>query len=96
MLKESPNLLVMHTDKNLGPAIVNRAMCKKKVYSNYSLDKATYQSLSSGKAHKGVSPLIEKIIRLIVNHHDELLVNHRKFLLESIMTNYRSTTASSC
>jgi hypothetical protein len=55
------------------------------MYSDHLLDKATYQSLTSGEAHDAISTLTYKIIKLIVDHHDELTVNHQKFLLNSIM-----------
>jgi hypothetical protein len=85
MLKESSNLLVVSTNKNLGPAIIECATYIEKVYSDHLSDNATYQSISSGKAHKAILRLAGKIIKLVIDHHDELLVNHSKFLLNSIM-----------
>jgi hypothetical protein len=49
------------------------------------LDTATYQSLSSPEAHDAISTITGKVIKLIVDHHDKLSKNHRKFLLNSMM-----------
>jgi hypothetical protein len=80
-LKESSGLLVVRTDKNLGPAIVDRTTYIHKAFTDHLSDKATYQSLTSSKARTAINELSVKLIVFIADNSEELGEAHRKFLL---------------
>jgi hypothetical protein len=75
LLKESPGLLVVRTDKYLGPAIVNRPTYVHKAFTDHLLDTATYQSLSYPEAHEAISKLRSKIFDLIRVFLEEDITN---------------------
>jgi hypothetical protein len=85
MLKESPDLLVVRTDKNLGPAIVDRTTYIHKAFTDHLLDKATYQSLTSSEARTAIKKLSIDLLEFISIHSDDLGAANRKFLLNSRM-----------
>lgn len=81
--QESQNILVVRTDKNLGPAIVDRTTYIHKVFTNHLSDQATYQSLSPLEADAAIWELSTKIFGFISEHHDDLPPAGQKFLLTS-------------
>jgi hypothetical protein len=72
LLKDSSDLLVVRTNKNLSPAIADCKPYIHKAFTNHLSDTATYQSLSSLEAHNAISTPTSKIVKLIVDHHNEL------------------------
>ena len=48
-LQSNPNLMVIHCDKNLGPAIVERDVYIRRVLDDHLLDESTYRRLSKAE-----------------------------------------------
>jgi hypothetical protein len=83
-LQESTNLLVVRTDKNLGPAIVDRTKYVHHAFADHLSDKATYESLSEGEASLAIKELSASISHFIETHSDDLGLPNKKFLLASL------------
>jgi hypothetical protein len=76
-LQTSENLLITCTNKNLGPAIINRT-------TYIVLDTKTYKNLSPNEAASAMAELKTLLTCFVSVHQDELGKNNRKFLLNSM------------
>jgi hypothetical protein len=84
-LQDSSDILVVRTDKNLGPAVVDRKSYVQHAFSDHLLDKAAYQSLSEQEASSAIHELTDNIQLFVKTHSNELGKTNKKFLLRSLI-----------
>ena len=84
MLRSTPSLTVIRTDKNLGPAIINTNQYRERAYTDHLNDQTTYRELSETAALGRI-----KAVRRMLNHfiaRDSLSDDDRRFLKRSTKT----------
>jgi hypothetical protein len=84
-LQSSQKLLVVRTDKNLGPAVVDRTTYVHHAYNDHLSNADTYQSLTPHEANTGINELTDLLSCFISHHSDELGAEARKFLKNSMV-----------
>jgi hypothetical protein len=83
-LQSSEDTLVVRTDKNLGPALVDRKTYIHKAFADHLSDANTYRSLSPTEASDSIEELTELLQAFVSHHENELGESTTKFLTESI------------
>jgi hypothetical protein len=85
-LHKSSTLLVICTNKNLGPAVSNREKYIQHAFTDHLSDQCTYHPLSQQKTHSKMNSLTEEILTFIIGYRDknELSVDDGKFLFNSL------------
>ena len=84
-LQDSADLLVVRTDKNLGPAIVDRTTYVRHAFQDHLSDQDTYQSLSECEAALAIDELTDELYAFVETHSSRLGPTNKKFLLNSMM-----------
>jgi hypothetical protein len=83
-LRDSDDFIVLPTDKNLGPAILERAVYTKRAFDDHLNDEKTYLRLSSSEANDRMI-LIERKIRAFIDNEDfRLPKDERTYLQRSL------------
>jgi hypothetical protein len=82
-LQKSSYTLVARTDKNLGPALVDRTTYIHKAYTDHLSDAQTYQALSPNEAATAIANLGDNLDVFLSTHRDELGEATCKFLNDS-------------
>jgi hypothetical protein len=85
-LRESSTLLVVRTDKNLGPAVIDRSAYIRHAFADHLSDRKTYLSLTKQEARSKMDDLAENLELFIEKYNDngELSDRHAKFLEDSL------------
>lgn len=68
-LREESNLMVVHTDKNLGPALIDRATCITRALDDHLLNSKNYCRLDTETANTLFTQSFAKILRLTLGAH---------------------------
>jgi hypothetical protein len=84
-LQMSKNTLVVCTNKNMGPALMDCTTYIQKALADHLLDATTYQNLSPTKAAAVINEFADQLGSFWALHHDELGVPTCKFLTNSLM-----------
>jgi hypothetical protein len=84
-LQCNKTLLVVRTDKNLGPAVVDRSTYIRKAFIDHLSDTKTYQSLSTLEAASCIADLETLLSDFTTEHRDRIGENAHKFLDNSMM-----------
>jgi hypothetical protein len=82
-LKDHKNLKVIKTDKNLGPAIIDKDQYIQKALGEHLLDSNTYQRLHPSAAKDYMKKVKTKLLKFIDLHFKQGS-NDQKFLLRSL------------
>jgi hypothetical protein len=85
-LRESSKLLVVRTDKNLGPAVIDREAYIRHAFADHLSDKHTYRPLTPEEARSEMNTLTEKILTFITAYSDdnEISEGDANFLANSL------------
>lgn len=76
-LKASPDFHITATDKNLGPAIMERTTYIKRCLQDHLLDKATYRRLSETSAQVNIAAA-ETTMKQLLTQHRHFLAGHER------------------
>ncbi len=86
VLRNHDELIVVKTDKNLGPAIIERRVYVERAFSDHLLDQGTYRRLTTTEASgriKSIQKIVSKFIKEYLITFD---MNEIKFLKSSLET----------
>ena len=83
-LMESKKLLVARTDKNLGPAILERDVYVRRAFDDHLSDASTYRSLTPTQASNQLTAVRRLLNGFIARHFPDRNCPDRKYLLRSI------------
>lgn len=78
-LRDNRDFIVLPTDKNLGPAILERSIYKQRCLIDHLSNEKTYQRLSLEEARTTLSLSIKKMVALIETHRESLPDNEVKY-----------------
>ena len=84
LLKTSNTLMVVMTDKNLGPAIIERHVYIRRCFTDHLQDTTTYQFLTTPQADGRIKAIKQQLIRFINQHSDSLSKTETKFIRKSM------------
>ena len=68
LLKQNPDFIVLPTDKNLGPAILERDIYKQRCLQDHLLDTSTYRQLEPWEAHCQLQAATQAFKHLVTKH----------------------------
>ena len=74
-LKDHPEVVVLSTDKNLGPAIMNRDRYLNLAWRDHLSDSSTYKRLSPDKG-RSLLELVYKKILYFLRHFEKSIGTH--------------------
>jgi len=74
-LRANPNFIVVPTDKNLGPAIMNGDAYKSRALQDHLLDQTSYRCLTPAEAQSVRLQAGTNLKALVNTHHKELPAN---------------------
>jgi hypothetical protein len=83
-LQESPHTLVTRSDKNLGPAVVERTDYIKAALNDHLYDRSTYQQVSPAHAQFDIGKIRAKVEKFISDFKKVLTKQDHTFLLRSL------------
>ena len=83
-LNSSEQLIVMKSDKNLGPAITERSTYIKRVFDDHLLDQSTYRWLTEFQARKRMAKAKLQVSRYLNKYKDNLTAKDKKFIIRSL------------
>ena len=86
-LKSSENLMIVKTDKNLGPAIIEKSRYVDFAFRDHLGDDQTYKELTKTQADDALSTFHDAINDLLENFKDAFSPNDHTFLQRSLVTN---------
>ena len=78
-LRRREDLLVVHCDKNLGPAVIKKEAYLKLAITNHFWDKVTYKRLSLYEAETAKNTLKGKLLSWLGKYRNDLTLDERKF-----------------
>ena len=84
LLRTSNKIMVVMTDKNMGPAIIERRVYIKRAFSDHLHDTATYRQLTTAQAD-GRILAIKRMLTAFLNHHANCLSKQETKYLEVSM-----------
>ena len=79
-LQTRHDLLVVHCDKNLGPAIIEKDKYINLCYKNHLSNSATYQRLTQTEADLAQRTIADKIISWMSKYRKDTTLQERKFI----------------
>ena len=82
-LAKNPNFIILPTDKNLGPAIMERTEYKRRCLSDHLLDKHTYKRLTEAEAQMLLHGAEQAFKALVATHSDCLPESEKTFFKRS-------------
>ena len=71
-LRQDHRFIVVPSDKNLGPAILERDTYKRRCLQDHLLDSTTYHQLSTDEATKAITAATDSMKELIESYKDQL------------------------
>ena len=80
----SDKLFVIRTDKNLGPAIIERTEYIKRAYLDHLSDKLTYRRLTHAEAHLRIRTVTGMVQRFIIRNQFQVSKNDCKFISKTL------------
>jgi hypothetical protein len=83
-LRVSDDFIVIPTDKNLGPAIIERSVYTKRAFDDHLNDETTYRRLSASAANERIALVETKIREFIDNADFRLPLDERTYLKRSL------------
>jgi hypothetical protein len=83
-LQCSKDFIVLPSDKNLGPCILEQEEYIQRVLLKHLSDNTTYHQLSSADAHKTISKVTTMIFNFIGDYHRFLSDLEKKYLDRSL------------
>ena len=92
LLKElgrNRHFIIVPTDKNLGPAIMERSVYKRRCLQDHLLDKKTYRQLSQEDARHTLSAALSKFQDLFETYNETLPQSEAKYLYRALKQNHR-------
>jgi hypothetical protein len=79
-LQKDHRFLVIHCDKNLGPAIIEKDVYINRALSDHLLDTTSYRSLTTDQAMRMKTTIKSKILDWLQKHRKSLTPQERKFI----------------
>jgi hypothetical protein len=86
-LQSNPELMIVHCDKNLGPAIIERSTYIRRALDDHLLDTSTYRQLSLSQATNRMETVKKRVLRWLDTHKKSLPPAERKFIRHHITHN---------
>jgi hypothetical protein len=83
-LQESPHTLVTRSDKNLGPAVVERTDYIKAALKDHLYDSSTYRRVSAATAKADMSTIISQVMAFTKTFKKALSVSDYNYLCRSL------------
>jgi hypothetical protein len=83
-LQESKYLHIVMTDKNLGPAVMERNVYTRRVFNDHLLKNDTYQRIEPEEAAQILTTLKMKVGQFTQSFSKILLINEKEYLLRLI------------
>jgi hypothetical protein len=83
-LRDSDDFIVLPTDKNLGPAIIERSEYTKRAFDDHLNDETTYHRLTSTDATDRITVITKQIQQFIENEAYSLPKDERTYLTRSL------------
>jgi hypothetical protein len=83
-LRTSEEFIVLPSDKNLGPCILERAVYTQRAFDDHLSDVDTYKQLSAGQANLRINQIHVQIESFIEDFKDSLTDLDRKYIIRSI------------
>jgi hypothetical protein len=83
-LQHSEDFIVLPSDKNLGPCILERTVYTKRAFQDHLSDTSTYKQLSEGEANVRISKIKVDIESFLKKFDQNLTDLDRKFIQRSI------------
>jgi hypothetical protein len=83
-LRESKDLLIVMTDKHLGPAVIKRDVYTRRVFNDHLLKNDTYRRIEKDEAAQILTTLKMKVGQFTQSFSNILLTNEKEYLLRSI------------
>ena len=77
--KDNPNFIVTPTDKNLGPAILERATYKRRCLQDHLLDQTSYQQLTPTEAEAKVQTARNILSSILTTYGQRLAPNEKTY-----------------
>lgn len=87
-LKEHPEIVVLHTDKNLGPAIMDRERYLDLAWRDHLSDRLTYQKLNFEEAKILQEEAVEKLSYFIRNFESKIGWDNSNFIQKMLQYNF--------
>jgi hypothetical protein len=84
VLRDSEDHIVIPTDKNLGPAILERTVYTQRAFDDHLNDETTYLRLSASDADTRMAAIAAKILKFINNEAFRLPKDERTYLERSL------------
>jgi hypothetical protein len=83
-LRDSKDLIIVMTDKNLGPAVIERDVYIKRVFNDHLLKTDTYRRIEPDEAAQILTTIKMKVGQFTQSFSHVLPENEREYLLRSI------------
>ena len=76
-MKDNPDVIIINTDKKLGPAIIERGVYIKNILTKH-LNTKTYKSITADEAHDTLVKLERELTFLVTIKHERGLTDGKK------------------
>jgi hypothetical protein len=83
-LKDSPDFIIFPTDKNLGPAILERSECINRALADHLEDPQTYKQLQEREATAAITSLAQTVESFFEEHNESLTKLDQTYLYRSL------------
>ena len=83
-IRQAPNLIVMKTDKNLRPALIERNTYIRRVFKDHLLKRDTYEQLSPKLAKQWMHKAKDAVTRWMRKYQAQIPPNERKYLRKTL------------
>ena len=91
-IKTHSNLIVAKTDKNLGPALIERETFIQRAFNDHLHDIQTYKPLTAYQAEHEASVAAKKVTNFLRNRQKHITASDRKFIQASMSAAQQSGT----
>lgn len=86
-LQSNPDHMIVHCDKNLGPAIIERNIYIKRALDDHLVDETTYRQLTENQATHRMERVKKSILHWLEKHEKDLPASERKFVKYHLINN---------
>jgi hypothetical protein len=87
-MKNNTNFIVLNTDKNLGPAILERSVYITRCLTDHLRDTRTYKQLTNLAAQQQIRQT-ERLMQQLILHHRRTLEEHERTYFHRVFQIYR-------
>ena len=88
-MKDNPDFIIVNTDKNLGPAIIEREVYIKNILTEH-LNTKTYKSITANEAHDILVKLERELTFLVtIEHERDLTDGEKQYFQQALATSDR-------